>query len=249
MAGNFPGSCLCSVFGAGIFIAGCTVLLVSAFPIAEIAIGAVYMYECPAAPMIPVYVMVCGILGLLLMSALALPNLFCPTRKSNMVLTLWNLSLLLVYIIWFLYGSYQIYSIYPPNYDRNTATMPGNKLSNTTENPTQGPVILNQTRSLPILNQTQNLPNVNQTWIITTKVPARKLLQLWRMSTRVNKENLNPPHTHQVLLLEPYCDRTVYLFSFWTTTLVYVFGGNALVILICICGFMKIGNMLTKYLF
>lgn len=78
----------------------------SQFPrcLCSVLTGAVYMYECPAAPVIPVYVMVCGILALLIMGLFALPKLLCPAAPGNTIWTLWILSLVLFVFIWFIFG-------------------------------------------------------------------------------------------------------------------------------------------------
>ncbi|CAB1433506.1 unnamed protein product [Pleuronectes platessa] len=77
------------------------------------------MFECPAAPGIQVYVMVCGISALLVIGLFALPKLLCPATPRNTLWTVCIISLLLFVFIWFLYGSFQIYSVFPPNYEKN----------------------------------------------------------------------------------------------------------------------------------
>ncbi|XP_045911808.1 uncharacterized protein LOC123974874 [Micropterus dolomieu] len=235
MSGNLLGNCLCSLLGAGVFIAGCTILLITAFPVVQIALGAAYMYECPAAPVIPVYVMVCGIMALLMMGLFALSKL-CPEAPGNKIWSLWILSLVLFFLIWFLYGSYQVYSVYPPSYVKDTIdpnsfnsslytpTAPDNKPGLTTENQNQS-----------ILHQTGGSISVNQT--------LRKLVETLafsNISSQIHRERLNNA--------VPYCDRTVYLFAFWTTTLLYVFTANALGMIICLYGVMKITDKFIKLL-
>lgn len=216
------------------FIGGCVILLVTAFPIVQISLGAVYIYECPVAPVIPVYMMVYGILALLVMGLFVLPKLLCPAWPGNTIWTLSILNLLLLYFIVFIYGSYVIYSIYPPNYNKNATdpdsnfSAPDNKLS------------------LTLKNQNQILPNLNQTWIANNNQTSRKLIQSLALSNKANVEHLNPPQARQVMPAMLHCDQTVYLFAFWTTTVVYVFAGNALVTLICLYGFMKMTNMLSE---
>lgn len=66
------------------------------------------MYECPVAPVIPVYVMVCGISSLLILGLFALPKLPCPAAPSNTIWTLLILSLVLFVVIWFFYGKLHV---------------------------------------------------------------------------------------------------------------------------------------------
>ncbi|XP_044068812.1 uncharacterized protein LOC122883756 isoform X2 [Siniperca chuatsi] len=243
MSGNFLGKCLCSMLGIGAFIAGCIFLLVTAFPIVQIALGAVYMHECPAAPVIPVYVMVCGIMALLIMGLFALPKFFYPAALGSRIWALWILSLVLFFLIWFVYGSYQIYSVYPPNYAKNTTD------PNSFNDSVLTPAAPDNNLGLTLENQNQSLPNLNQTWMINTNRTLRKLIQtlaLSNISSEINREHLNA--TQLVSTAVPYCDRTVYLFAFWTTTLVYVFAANVLVTIICLYGFMKITNKFIQLL-
>lgn len=60
--------------------------------------------ECPAAPVVPVYVMVGGILALLLMGLLALPKLLCPAAMAHKIWNLLILSIVLLVFIWFIFG-------------------------------------------------------------------------------------------------------------------------------------------------
>ncbi|XP_018557100.1 uncharacterized protein LOC108900500 [Lates calcarifer] len=242
MAGNSVTNFLCSLFSAGGFIAGCSVLILTAFPIAEITIGAVYMYECPVAPAIPVYVMVCGILALVLMGLFALPKLICPAKQDSIAWTVCILSLVLFVFIWFIYGSYQIYSVYPPNYNKNI-TDP-NRVNNSFYTP-------DNKLGLTLENQNHSLPNLNQTQVISNNQTLRMLIQTLALSnthSKTNREHLNAPQGH-VMAVVPYCDRTLYLLAFWTTTLVYALAGNALVITICVCCFMKVLVKLVEYVF
>ncbi|XP_061565552.1 transmembrane protein 272-like [Cololabis saira] len=117
-------------------------------PIAQIAIGAVYLHDCPRQPYIPIYLIVFGVLGVLNAVLPILPNTLCMALNSLMSLLLF---------CWFIAGNVWIYSIYQPNYDKNTTSV------------------------------------------------------------------------------DPYCDKTLYLFSFWTTTLVYILLGLSVPIAICAC--------------
>ncbi|XP_019963824.2 uncharacterized protein [Paralichthys olivaceus] len=234
MAGDL-GIYICGLLFASVFIA--------AFPAAQITLGAVYIFECPAAPGIPVYVMVCGISALLVIGLLALPKLLCPAAPRSTLWTVCIISLLLFVFIWFLYGSVQIYSVYPPNYEKNI-TNPGKINNSVYDSPAPDNKL-----DLPLENQ--SLANLNHTGIIHNNLTVRKLIQtlsLGNISNKTNREHLAASQAQHVISSEAYCDKTVYLFAFWTTTLVYILVGHALVISFCICGFMKITDLFTKYL-
>ncbi|XP_022617417.1 uncharacterized protein LOC111233798 [Seriola dumerili] len=241
MAGNFQWKCLSSVFSAGVFIAGCTILLVTAFPLVQITIGAVYMYECPAAPVIPVYVLLFGILALLVMGLFALPKFLCAAASGSRIWTVCNLSLVLFAFIWFFYGSYQVYSVYPPNYNKNITSQ---STVNTSIYPPTAP---DNKLGLILQNWNQSRPNLNHTKMINDKQTSRKLIQTLA-SSKTNREHLNAPQARRVTTVVPYCDRTMYLFAFWTTTLVYAIAGNTLVMILCLYGFMKITSKITELL-
>lgn len=139
-------------------------------------------------------------------------------------------------------GSYQIYSVYPPNYNKNI-TDP-NRVNNSFYTP-------DNKLGLTLENQNHSLPNLNQTQVISNNQTLRMLIQTLALSnthSKTNREHLNAPQGH-VMAVVPYCDRTLYLLAFWTTTLVYALAGNALVITICVCCFMKVLVKLVEYVF
>nr|XP_020443345.1 uncharacterized protein LOC109952551 [Monopterus albus] len=240
MARNFMGGCLCSLLSASVLIAGCTVVLVTTFPVVFITLGTVYMYECPLAPVIPVYMVVCGILALVMMAMLALPKFLCPAAEGKTNWTLWLLGLL--GLIWLLFGSYQVYSIYPPNYNKNITDL--NRVNNSIDTPTAS----DNRVGLTLKNQNQSLPNLNHTWIINNNQTLRTLLQtlaVSNISNQTNGERPNAPPAPRITAAAPYCDKTVYLFAFWTTTLVYVFAGQTLVLILCLYGSSNILNKIS----
>ncbi|KAM4563765.1 transmembrane protein 272-like isoform 2-T2 [Odontesthes bonariensis] len=181
MAADFRLICLCSALLTGTCLT-----------------GTVYLHECPAAPVLPVYVMVSGIGALMMMASFALPKLLSPTAQSHNIWIVWLIALSLLFFVWLLFGSYQIYSIYPPHYDRNTTSI------NT---------------------------SVNQS-------------QTWRISENLTLGNIQTS-TGSVA---PYCNRTVYLFAFWTTALAFVAAGITLMTVICLYGCMKFTEKFVKYL-
>ncbi|XP_026187969.1 uncharacterized protein LOC113145447 isoform X2 [Mastacembelus armatus] len=127
-------------------------------------------------------------------------------------------------------GSYQVYSLYPPNYDKNTTD------PNKTNNSIHTPAVPDNKLSLTPQNQNQSLPDANHTSNNQTLRKAILALAASNISTKINGEHLNAP---QAAL---YCDRTLYLFAFWTTTLLCVLAGNTVVIILCLYGFMYVGN-------
>ncbi|XP_040039096.1 transmembrane protein 272 [Gasterosteus aculeatus] len=133
-----------------------------AFSIAQIAIGAVYLEDCPLQHYIPIYLIVLGIFGLALAVLSCLPcTQSCEDEASStplsLVCTAWNSLMSLFLFCWFIAGNVWIYSIYEPNYIKNSTSA------------------------------------------------------------------------------EPYCDKTLYLFAFWTTNLSYIVMGLFLVCGFCFC--------------
>ncbi|KAF7230262.1 transmembrane protein 272 [Nothobranchius furzeri] len=146
----------------------CSKLGVIILPIAQIAIGAVYMHECPRQPYIPIYLIVAGSFSMLLTILSCLP---CareteggPPNKLSAICTFWNAITSLFLFAWFITGNVWIYSIYQPNYNKNATD------------------------------------------------------------------------------IDSYCNKSLYLFAFWTTTLVYimlalfVIIGFCVLLCMCLCG-------------
>ncbi|KAM9425381.1 transmembrane protein 272-like isoform 1-T3 [Pholidichthys leucotaenia] len=134
-------------------------------PIAQIAIGAKYLEDCPVEPHIPIYLIVLGVFSLVLSLLSCLP---CAQDKEDgttnplsRICTTWNTLSSVFLFCWFIAGNVWIYSIYEPNYKNATS-------------------------------------------------------------------------------VETYCNKTLYLFAFWTTTLVYILLGLFLVIgfLVLFCFFL-----------
>ncbi|XP_058637659.1 transmembrane protein 272-like [Onychostoma macrolepis] len=135
-------------------------LLLLALPIAQIAIGAVYLQDCPQQYYIPVYVLVCGVFSVFLDLLSCLPCAREAKEGGHTMLhrtcNAWNSLVSTFLLCWMICGSVWIYSIYPPNYN-------------------------------------------------------------------------------QTVTGEPYCNKTLYLFAFWTTTLAYIALGLALLSGCCVC--------------
>ncbi|AWO97569.1 Hypothetical protein SMAX5B_001488 [Scophthalmus maximus] len=123
-------------------------------PVVQIAIGSVYLHDCPVQRLIPIYLIVSGVFGMLLAVLSCLPCAQEPkdgtSNRLSCVCMAWNSLTAFFLFCWFIAGNVWIYSIYEPNYNQ-TATDAG-----------------------------------------------------------------------------PYCNRTLYLFAFWITTLAYILLGLAL---------------------
>ncbi|KAJ3585748.1 hypothetical protein NHX12_014467 [Muraenolepis orangiensis] len=143
-------------------------LMVCVIPIAQIAIGAVYLEECPREPYIPIYLVVVGVFGLMLGLLSCLPCAHqqkdAPSTPLSRICVTWNSLTSLFIFCWFIAGNVWIYSIYEPNYNQTTTAT------------------------------------------------------------------------------DPYCNKTLYLFAFWTTTLLYIllcvflFGGCCVMLCFCLFG-------------
>ncbi|XP_060914584.1 uncharacterized protein LOC132990365 [Labrus mixtus] len=222
--------CLCNFLSATALIAGCTSLLVLVFPIAEITVGVMYLHECPAAPLIPVYLMVCGIVAVLLMG-LALHKLFCPAAPHSRIWTVCLLSLVLFAFVWILYGSYLIYSMYPPNYTKSSNSSIFAPSAADNEPDSSSDQNLNQSRpNLTLTGMTNNNNNQTLMQLIQSLSVSRN------SSTQTNREHVNAAQRLHVEAAALHCDRMLYLFAFWTTTLVLVASGNTLLIVTWIYG-------------
>lgn len=90
--------------------------------IAYIAIGAVYLHDCPVQEMIPIYLIVAGafacfpFLGDLCSSKGSESFFKIKLRKS---FASWNSLVTKFLFCWFLTGNYWIYSVFEPSYDKN----------------------------------------------------------------------------------------------------------------------------------
>ncbi|XP_076737917.1 transmembrane protein 272-like [Maylandia zebra] len=96
-------------------------------PIAQIAIGAIYLHECPRQHYIPIYLIVLGLSSLLFVLLSYFPCAKEPEEgTSNPLSTIykaWNLLAMFFVPCWFIAGDVWIYSIYQPNYDKNTTNV------------------------------------------------------------------------------------------------------------------------------
>ncbi|XP_062844857.1 transmembrane protein 272-like [Trichomycterus rosablanca] len=95
-------------------------LVAVALPIAQVTIGGLHLQECPTQPLIPIYLVVSGVFGLVLAVLSCLP---CTQEGENeggavsALCTTWNSIVTLFLFCWFIAGNVWIYSIYQPTYD------------------------------------------------------------------------------------------------------------------------------------
>uniref|UniRef100_A0A3P8UFG1 Si:dkey-19b23.12 n=1 Tax=Cynoglossus semilaevis TaxID=244447 RepID=A0A3P8UFG1_CYNSE len=105
-------------------VLGCSKLFMCVMPIAQISIGAVYLHECPRENYIPIYLIVVGAFGLMLSLLSCLPCAQQPTDGAtnplNRACVAWNSLTSFFLFCWFIAGNVWIYSIYQPNYNKNT---------------------------------------------------------------------------------------------------------------------------------
>lgn len=88
-------------------------------PVVQLAVGAMYQYECPRQPYIPIYLMVMGVIPLLL-SVLAILPCFAGFGNQS---KLWSCLVSVFFFCWFITGNVWIYSIYEPNYNKTTTSV------------------------------------------------------------------------------------------------------------------------------
>ncbi|XP_072232810.1 transmembrane protein 272-like isoform X2 [Leuresthes tenuis] len=102
-------------------VLGSSGLITCVMPIAQISIGAVYLNDCPRQHYIPIYLIVTGVFSLAL-------SCFPTAQKSddgtiNRPCATWNSLISSFLFCWFITGNVWIYSIYEPNYNKNTTNV------------------------------------------------------------------------------------------------------------------------------
>uniref|UniRef100_A0A672GI56 Uncharacterized protein n=2 Tax=Salarias fasciatus TaxID=181472 RepID=A0A672GI56_SALFA len=98
-------------------------------PIAQIAIGSVYLQDCPINHYIPIYLIVVGVLVLVLnVVNCCLPSTQegeeeeSPTLLTRCCNFLYSLISFFVFC-WFITGNVWIYTAYQPDYNKNTTNI------------------------------------------------------------------------------------------------------------------------------
>lgn len=120
-------------------------------------------------------------------------------------------------------GSYHIYVIYQPSYTKPTIDPNGlNNSANSSPQP-------------DFESPNESLSLSNQTWETNSNLTSANLTD----------EGLRAPQVGRVAAAAPtYCNKIVYLFAFWTTTLVYAFAGLGLVMSGCVYGCLGLAMLL-----
>ncbi|KAK9509237.1 hypothetical protein O3M35_006592 [Rhynocoris fuscipes] len=109
---------------------GCTIAIAVTLviPLAMLVIGALYLSDCPANNNIPLYLLVGGLFGILKQ----ILQLYCRIKKGHnrsgaeeereeKTSTIQSLLSCFMFV-WFILGSYWVYSTYKPNFDPERGT-------------------------------------------------------------------------------------------------------------------------------
>ncbi|XP_067436100.1 transmembrane protein 272-like isoform X1 [Thunnus thynnus] len=113
------GKCTKCLAKTPIVILVCASVIMCIMPVVQLAVGAMYQYECPRQPYIPIYLMVMGVIPLLL-SVLAILPCFAGFGNQS---KLWSCLVSVFFFCWFITGNVWIYSIYEPNYNKTTTSV------------------------------------------------------------------------------------------------------------------------------
>lgn len=134
-------------------------------------------------------------------------------------------------------GSYQIYVIYQPSYTKITINPKGlnDSAYNTTSDNT----------SLYFVNQNKTLPRINQTWVIDSNRTFSNLTET-SLGNVTNEEYPIVAQTGRVMAAAPYCHKTLYLFAFWTTTIMYILVAIGLVMSVCTFGCLQLAGVISS---
>uniref|UniRef100_A0A3B3VSY9 Si:dkey-19b23.12 n=1 Tax=Poecilia latipinna TaxID=48699 RepID=A0A3B3VSY9_9TELE len=104
-------------------VLGVSKVILCIMPIAYIAVGSVYLNDCPVQQKIPIYLIVSGVFTIVLNLLSCLPNTRNtkerPRTTAGQVVTVWNSLVSLFLFCWFITGNLWIYSVYQPEYNKN----------------------------------------------------------------------------------------------------------------------------------
>ncbi|XP_059211401.1 transmembrane protein 272-like [Centropristis striata] len=113
-------------------ILGCKLVLLCPIPIAQVALGVIHLDDCPRQHNIPIYLIVVGIFFLVqvVVTVVVLSLLSCtqepeegPSSPLSRAYLVWNSLASFFLFCWFIAGNVWIYSIYQPNYNKNTTNV------------------------------------------------------------------------------------------------------------------------------
>uniref|UniRef100_A0AAX7T3P7 Uncharacterized protein n=1 Tax=Astatotilapia calliptera TaxID=8154 RepID=A0AAX7T3P7_ASTCA len=98
-------------------VVGCFQVILCVMPIAQFIIGALYQFDCPRQPYIPIYLLVMGVVFMLLALLSILPCSAGFGSHSGA----WTCLVSLFFFCWFIAGNVWIYSVYEPNYNKTVS--------------------------------------------------------------------------------------------------------------------------------
>uniref|UniRef100_A0A3Q4N4F8 Si:dkey-19b23.12 n=1 Tax=Neolamprologus brichardi TaxID=32507 RepID=A0A3Q4N4F8_NEOBR len=88
------------------------------------SVWGIYLHECPRQHYIPIYLIVLGVFSVFSVLLSCLPCSNEPEEGTanplNTIYKAWTSLTILFFICWVIAGDVWIYSIYQPNYDKNT---------------------------------------------------------------------------------------------------------------------------------
>lgn len=96
----FGGSCICILIAVSAFLA--------VLPMLMVIIGSIYLHDCPANKLIPIYLIVGGCAGVV--------SSCCRDKEQKERKNALGYLLDTFFFVWFIVGCVAIYQVYPPDY-------------------------------------------------------------------------------------------------------------------------------------
>ena len=97
-------------------------LSVLLFSLVLMIVGSIYLNDCPTEKNIPIFLIVAGITGILLV-LLSFLQSWCYDEDKESDLSCWKVTILIIMLFWSAWlvaGSFWVYSNYQPSYSKNT---------------------------------------------------------------------------------------------------------------------------------
>ena len=97
-------------------------LSVLLFSLVLMIVGSIYLNDCPAEKNIPIFLIVAGITGILLV-LLSFLQSWCYDEDKESDLSCWRVTILIIMLFWSAWlvaGSFWVYSNYQPSYSKDT---------------------------------------------------------------------------------------------------------------------------------